>query len=348
MTLPVLGKPAKPVDLFTAPPPGGIQLVMSSEKLSMQLPAEWKFSTGDDSARKSEQFDDGNWKEITVPSHWEDEGYPSYDGFAWYRIKFQVPAGWPHGPLKLSLGKIDDCDETFVNGDRIGGTGTFPPAYASEWTAFRKYTIPENVIHWGSENTLAVRVYDGDGPGGIYSADEPRLPSVWNLPVEKPFEKWNVAGLFNWSDEKAKITCSADQLNLLPKKSFLLYEVWSGRFLGELNRQISLDLPPTSSAIVTIHEKKSFPVILSTSRHITQGAIDLFDEKWDDAKRTLTAVCDNLLDGEYDTVIYAPEGFSLARIAAPCRSGFEEIAPHVYRVKLFPYGSPKLTWKAVF
>ena len=182
----------------------------------------------------------------------------------------------------------------------------------------------------------------------LFSRLEPRLPSVWNLTVEKPFEKWFVAGLYNWSDDKAKITCSANQLNLLPKKSYLLYELWSGRFLGELNRQISIDVAPTSSAIISIHEKKTYPILLSTSRHITQGAVDLADEKWDEAKRTLTVVCDNLLDGEYSAIIYAPEGFSSPRIVAPCKSSSEEIAANVYRVKLFPYGSPKLTWKAVF
>ena len=59
-----------------------------------------------------------------VPSGWnEDSGsaISKYDGFAWYVLPLVIPADWTSSPLRLDLGAIDDADETFFDGSRLGG-----------------------------------------------------------------------------------------------------------------------------------------------------------------------------------------------------------------------------------
>lgn len=348
MTIPAYGKPATPLDGFTAPRDEGLSIISTADDNTIRLPAVWKFSTGDDPAWKNVQFDDSHWNDIPVPAQWEEAGYPNYDGFVWYRAKFTLPDNWKHAPVMLSLGKIDDCDQTYVNGTLVGQTGTMPPEYNTEWTAFRTYKIPDNLVNRNGENTIAVRVYDGGGPGGIYSISPVHLPSVWNLPIEKNFENWNVVGIFNWSEHKTRITLTPAQLELPVKKSYLVYEAWSSTFLGELRNSLSLDLRPTASMLLSIHEKKRYPVVLSTSRHITQGAVDLAGEQWDEGKRSLSIISDHLIDGEYDVIIYMPEGYSSPNISAPCKSEIEKISDSIVKVKLFPYSRPKVAWKALF
>ena len=68
------------------------------------LRGQWKFMLGDDAAWSEARFDDAGWGRIFVPSSWEDEGYPGYDGFAWFRTTFTVPAGMNFQPLYLRLG----------------------------------------------------------------------------------------------------------------------------------------------------------------------------------------------------------------------------------------------------
>ena len=66
---------------------------------------------------------------------------------------------------------FDDCDETWLNGNRIGKTGTFPsdPAgYKTKYDIPRLYLVPVELIKWDQENVIAVRVYNGDDPGGFY------------------------------------------------------------------------------------------------------------------------------------------------------------------------------------
>lgn len=131
------------------------------------LAGSWRFAVGDDAARAAPGFDDTQWAKLDVPATWQSEGYRDYNGFAWYRKTFPMPAGYEKQSLVLSLGRIDDADEVFVNGQRVGGLGQFPPDYRSAYNARRFYTLPPGILHAGRTNVIAVRVYDGGGIGGI-------------------------------------------------------------------------------------------------------------------------------------------------------------------------------------
>ena len=109
------------------------------------------------------------WQPIRVPGFWEDAGgtLKGYDGFAWYRCFVKVPAEWKGKTLDLELGPVDDCDETFVNGVKVGATGTMPPKYDGLSNPYRRYKVPAKAVRPGRWNLIAVRVYDKSGGGGI-------------------------------------------------------------------------------------------------------------------------------------------------------------------------------------
>jgi sialate O-acetylesterase len=98
-------------------------------------------------------------------------GFNGYNGYAFYRKKVTVPAGLKGRNLYLNLGYIDDVDEVYINGRKIGSTGRFPPYYSTAYNASRKYYLPEDLIRFGGVNTIAVKVYDSNGPGGIVSGN---------------------------------------------------------------------------------------------------------------------------------------------------------------------------------
>jgi len=103
-------------------------------------------------------FDDSGWKKMTVPTYWEQAGVPDYDGTIWFRKKVNIPANWVGKDLKLDIGGIDDYDDSFFNGTEIGHTELF--------IFKRSYTIPANLVKAG-DNTIAIRVFDNGGLGGI-------------------------------------------------------------------------------------------------------------------------------------------------------------------------------------
>jgi hypothetical protein len=159
-------------------------------EIVIPLNTEWKFTTGDNPEYAASAFDDSGWKNIQVDKIWEEQGYDPYDGYAWFRFKVVIPSGlykqaYLQDSLRLFLGKINNYDQTFLNGKIIGINGknvaentildtSFLAAPISLWDYERKYILPvdDPRIFWDKENVIAVRVYDQGGQGGLYTGNQ--------------------------------------------------------------------------------------------------------------------------------------------------------------------------------
>jgi len=133
----------------------------------VDLRGQWKFNLGDDMSWAEADYDDQDWENIFVPAPWEDEGFPGYDGYAWYRISIRIDKKYKDQTLYLRLWQIDDVDEVYVNGDFIGFSGAFPPDYTTAYASDRVYRIPVESLKFDEDNTIAVRVFDEHLEGGI-------------------------------------------------------------------------------------------------------------------------------------------------------------------------------------
>lgn len=175
----------------------------------LQLPEQWKFHAGDSSAWSSPGFDDSQWVDIDPLSNWESQMMPDYDGFGWYRVKVFIPAKYQekakkYGGLMLSLGKIDDVDMTWFNGRVIGATGSFAPDYTTAWDQNRLYAVPMEEVLWDQYNSIAVRVFDSTGGGGLYGGPV-------ELTLKGLSENISVNGLFDVANHILK---NADKAEL--------------------------------------------------------------------------------------------------------------------------------------
>lgn len=137
----------------------------------MNLEGNWKFSIGERSEWIEPTYDDGNWEDIYVPEPWEEQGFHGYNGFATYRKEFNLNPRHEGLMLYLGLGYIDDVDEVFVNGRKIGGSGTFPPNYQTAYNARRQYYLPNDILNFNGKNVIAVVVYDAQQHGGIVGGE---------------------------------------------------------------------------------------------------------------------------------------------------------------------------------
>jgi sialate O-acetylesterase len=112
------------------------------------------------SAWKENQYDDSQWKKMPLPDIWEHHApFNEFDGVMWFRRSFQVGPGDAGKNGMLELAMIDDIDNTYVNGVLVGTT--------RQYNEKRNYAIPSGVLKEGT-NTIAVRVEDTGGGGGIY------------------------------------------------------------------------------------------------------------------------------------------------------------------------------------
>ena len=139
-----------------------------------------KFQKGDNMEWKNTTFDDSRWKTLSMLKPWTEQGISNPNNYAWYRIRFTLPESMlDNSDIKetvlFAMGKIDDADETYLNGVLIGKTGSTPgdkEGYVSKWEEPRTYSVSASskAIRWGKENVLAVRVYNGNDPGGMFGS----------------------------------------------------------------------------------------------------------------------------------------------------------------------------------
>jgi hypothetical protein len=81
---PAVGAPANAV-------PGGMHAIV-------QLDGPWRFQIGDDSRWADPAYDDSSWPTVTLGKTLSDQGFDTYAGYAWYRMRLQ--------PEQLHLGGV--------------------------------------------------------------------------------------------------------------------------------------------------------------------------------------------------------------------------------------------------
>ncbi len=108
---------------------------------------------------KNSGFDDSKWPVMKLPGLWESQGLPDLDGTVWFRKNIIIADADAGKAAVLELLMIDDNDETYVNGEKIGSTDGYNTP--------RKYTIAAGILKAG-KNTIAVKIGDTGGGGGIY------------------------------------------------------------------------------------------------------------------------------------------------------------------------------------
>lgn len=146
----------------------------TTSSLIQSLNGQWKFHYVDKPADRpldffQPAFNDADWKNITVPSNWELQGfgipiytnitYPfprnppfidhSYNPVGSYRTKFTIPEHWKGDEVVLHFGSVTGCMYVWVNGKQVG------------MSKVSKSPAEFNITKYlqAGENVLAVQVF---------------------------------------------------------------------------------------------------------------------------------------------------------------------------------------------
>ena len=159
----------------------------------------------------------------------------------------------------------------------------------------------------------AMPVYRNPGKGYAFGRPMDLLendpPEFWNLEVRKEFGKWNVVGLFNWSDQPRNKVLDLKALGLETDAPCAVFDFWDGRYLGVVRDSIEVNLKKLSCAVLAIHPATQHPQFLSSNRHITQGGVDIDDIRWDEVETTLSGVSKVVKGYHHLITVRVPEGF---------------------------------------
>jgi hypothetical protein len=107
------------------------------------------------------------WQKIRLGA-WEQQCIGTYDGIAWYRIRFKAPEK-AQGVVgaELYFQGVDEIAWIWLNGTYVGQHDLGPAG----WDIPFFMNIGEE-IKWGEENLLVVRVHDSTAARGIWKPIE--------------------------------------------------------------------------------------------------------------------------------------------------------------------------------
>ena len=135
-------------------------------------------------------------------------------------------------------------------------------------------------------------------PVDLFTSDLARVWVLTDTAAENRLPRRDVIGIFNWNGTDAEsFRLSAETLGIPEAKEYVLYDFWGDRFLsgGGSAGAIDISVPPASCLIAAARPvTDDRAILLSTSRHVTQGIIEIEKETWDQKTETLAIEIDPL------------------------------------------------------
>jgi alpha-galactosidase len=135
-------------------------------------------------------------------------------------------------------------------------------------------------------------------------------PTRMRLVIERGWERWLAAALFNWSgDEQALVFDPADwDMPEIAHGPYHLFDLWTGEHLGPCHVPVTLAPTPAHGVRqLSVHADLGRPQLVGSSLHLLGGAAELAHESWSGDTLTLTLDCPGEHEGAL--VVYVPPGY---------------------------------------
>ena len=144
-------------------------------------------------------------------------------------------------------------------------------------------------------------------PVDLYDSDP---QTVFACKIKRKFAEWDLVAFFNPDLIKSvNKKFSFDRLWLDSNKTYLCFDFWNEKFIGEISKNIDVTINPGSVVLYSLHEKVSFPIIISTNRHIKQGAVEIEDTYFDSEKNILHCTSVSPVGSSHSVFVYVPGPF---------------------------------------
>jgi hypothetical protein len=200
------------------------------------------------------------------------------------------------------------------------------------------------------------------------------LPRIWVVPASGVLADQTIVGLFNWDGEPIEIDESLERLGLDSRAEYASFDFWSGQPKGAVRERLKVSLAGIGSATSISQEKSTgriercsavislrplakHPRILSTSRHISQGRVDLLAEDWDESSRSLSGTSRIVGNDPYEIrlAVREKQGWKINKVEVDeesRRAGVEikqrTSEPGLFRVVIVSPESREIHWRADF
>lgn len=150
------------------------------------------------------------------------------------------------------------------------------------------------------------KILPAAGPGcvpiGLFE-DKPQ--NIFSVKIKKPFGEWTVLAFFNPSlTDTIEKGIDMKQIGLDPDSTYLTFDFWKQQFAGDVKGELNVTVQPGSVSLLSVHEKTAGAQVLSTDRHVLQGAVELEDVHWNETTNTLTGISKGPLHSAHNVYVY--------------------------------------------
>ena len=151
-----------------------------------------------------------------------------------------------------------------------------------------------------------------------------RNKRIWDLKVNHLGRNYDVVGVFNFDETRpSPIYVSWKDLGLPEDQPVHVFDFWNKEYLGAWEKGVSLDLEPASTRVLTLLPQQDHPQLISTSRHLTQGWVDLVSQAYEAANNSYQGRSKVVKNDPYEIRFVFPRGknFRIKQAAASSMNG---------------------------
>jgi len=138
-------------------------------------------------------------------------------------------------------------------------------------------------------------------------------------------------------------------LGIDPKKRYFIHEFWSDVSSGLCRDSFDIpELPAKGVQSFAIRESLDRPQVVSTSSHLSQGAVDLLAETWDESTLTLAGQSRVVAGERYVVTLAVPEDYRPDEAAANDRALALQNLGRIVRFSFTSTGTGVVGWRVGF
>ena len=91
-----------------------------------------------------------------------------------------------------------------------------------------------------------------------------------------------------------------------PGKIYLVFDFWKQQFIGEISGELKVTVQRGSVTLLALHEKSGKPQLISTDRHVLQGAVEIEHLNLNEDSKTLSGLSTGPLNTSHNVFVYIP------------------------------------------
>ncbi|HBN85274.1 MAG TPA: hypothetical protein DDZ89_15690 [Clostridiales bacterium] len=142
----------------------------------------------------------------------------------------------------------------------------------------------------------------------LFSPISKQGPSMFLQEHVTDWDQWYVLYVINTDSEVLSGSISYDSLGL-DTSEMGVYDFWDQKYLGKQKERVCVHVEPYSTKVLRLFKHKTYPTVISTDMHVSQGAVDLKCIKWDEENCMLSGCAVRGVGETGSLIVSLPNGY---------------------------------------